>query len=195
MAVQQRATGVSGVDGGVGLNHFWNGEITGTATNGAAYGANDAAGHGEGLSEGCADGHGQLPHEYIVAVAQVNGYQTSLRVDQLQDGQVRIFVAAQDLGQHLCPVRKYHRNHLSPVHDVLVGDYAAFVVPHKAGPFAPLQEVIGDTGDIGELPGPVITFQALDNLDIHHRRQGLPVDVDHDPFLGCDQLVRRAVPD
>jgi len=92
-------------------------------------------------------------------------------------------------------VRKYHRNHLSPVHDVLVGDYAAFVVPHKAGALAPLQEVIGDLGGIGELPGSVITFQPLDNPNIHHRRQSLPVDIDHHPFLGCDQLVRRALPD
>jgi hypothetical protein len=94
VGVEERAAGVAGVDGGVGLNGVFNGRAVGVAD--GADGADDAGGHGAGEAEGVADGVDFLADGEFGRVGKSDGLEVG-RGD-LQKGEVVDLVLADDFG-------------------------------------------------------------------------------------------------
>src|SRR5579863_3976686 len=90
--VEQRAAGVSGVDGSVGLNEVL--ELAGNAGfDGAVLGGDDAGGNGLRECEGAADGFNPIAHLGLVRVAQFDDGQRGTGF-YLDDSQVGGFICA-----------------------------------------------------------------------------------------------------
>ena len=97
LSVQQGPAGVARIDGGVRLDDLGDGEGARAAANSAANSADDALGHGEGLPEGVADGNRELADAHVAAVAEGDGVELVCWDINLDDGEVRAWVAAQNL--------------------------------------------------------------------------------------------------
>ncbi len=90
--VEQRAAGVAGIDGGVGLDEVL--ELSARAgLDGAVLGGNDAGGDGLRQGEGAADGFNPVADLGLVGVAELDGGQRGIGVD-LDDGEVGGLVGA-----------------------------------------------------------------------------------------------------
>ncbi len=77
--VEQRAAGVAGIDGGVGLDGVFD-RGAGRAADGAD-GADDAAGHGAGEAEGIADGVDLLADDEVAGIGEGGGLEVGGVVD------------------------------------------------------------------------------------------------------------------
>ena len=92
--VQQRAAGVAGIDGRVGLDEVL--ELAARAgLDGAVLGGDDAGGHGLRQRKRAADGFNPVAHLRVVGVAQLHGGQGGVGID-LDHGQIGCLVDADD---------------------------------------------------------------------------------------------------
>ena len=160
--VQQRAAGVAGVDGRVGLDGVLDGRALRTSN--GADGADDAAGHGAAEAKGIADGVDLLAHGECGGVGQRDGLQVG-RVD-LQQGQVVRPVGAHNLGRVAALVAQHHLDAaVGALHHVVVGQHVTALVEDESGTLAllrhrPVKEVEDQGG----------------GSDVHHRGQHSFVD-------------------
>ena len=129
--VEQGATAVAGVDGGVGLDQV--GEHAALAADGAAQGRDHARGDGVVEAEGVADGDDGLAGHEVGGIAQGHGGQVMGALD-LQHGQVEVRLRALDHGGELAAVLQMDHDLVATGDDVGVGQHqAAFAVHDDAG--------------------------------------------------------------
>ena len=111
--VDQRAAGVTGIDGHIRLNE---GQIV---TRIALLGTHDAGGHGVFQAKGRADCHDPFTRLKTAHVTHL--YRGQSRGVDLDDGNVGALVRANDLGLELPLVRQRHDHFVRPLHHVGVG--------------------------------------------------------------------------
>ena len=130
MVVKQRAAGVAGVDGTVGLDHV---HLPAVAHgDGAVEGRDDAGSLGEGeLTQGVADGGDFLPHQHVAGSADDHGGQAG-GVD-LDNGDVVGLFPADVGGVILGAVYEGNLDGTGPVDDVVVGEDITVLGDDKAG--------------------------------------------------------------
>ena len=118
--VHQRAAGVAGVDGGVGLDEIL---VALDAQPGAAQRADDAGCHGLTETEGIADGDDEVTHLHPVGIGdRYFGEPVGLDLDH---GNVRFAVGADQLGAELAAVGQGDGDLVGLVHHVIVGQHVA----------------------------------------------------------------------
>src|SRR6185437_1780782 len=134
--VDERAAGVARVDRGIRLNEVLDAAIRrpGKAHRAAPLGAHDALRHGEGevLTERVADREHPLTDTGRITVAKRRGREAG-RVD-LEDGDVRGRVAADDARLELSVVEKANRDLVGAVNHVVVGQDITVGRHDEAGP-------------------------------------------------------------
>ena len=114
--IHERAAGVAGVDGGVGLDEVF---VVFDAEVAAAGGADDAGGDGLADAEGVADGEHDVAYLDLVAVG--HGDDREVLGVNLDDGDVGLGVAANDFGGELAAILHCHFNLFGAIHDMVVG--------------------------------------------------------------------------
>lgn len=138
--VEERATGVAGVDGRVGLQGVDVRHVTAVAAlaargDGPLLGADDAGGDRAGQVEGGADGDDGVTDLDVVGVAERQGPQACDAAD-LDDGEVIAAVPAYDRGLGGVAAVERHGDLAAcsgRFHDVVVGEDVAAVVQYEAG--------------------------------------------------------------
>src|SRR5262249_38187637 len=131
LAVDERATAVTGVDRGIGLDEV----VVRPLTDHATGRADDARGDGLLQTERVADGHNGLADLKLCRVAERDQRQ-ALRVD-LQKGEVGLRVTAEYLRGHLATVGERHLDLGRTVDDMIVGHDVTVGVDDEAGAEAP----------------------------------------------------------
>ena len=172
--VHQRAAGVAGIDGGVGLDGFVDGGAVRLVHRTDR--TDDAARHGAGKSEGIADGVNLLSHLQVARVAEHSGREVG-RFD-LDDGKIVRRVGADDRGAEFLAVvqRDFH---LAGVGDhVIVGEDVAFLVDNEARALAFLRHQA-----VEEVEGDGVRG------DVHDRGDVLAVDEDIVLLFGIERLA------
>ena len=116
VAVHQCATGVAGIDGGIGLDEIFIGVDAQMA---APQRADDA--HGDGLAdaEGVADGQHDIAHLDFLRSPEGNGGKIG-KVD-LDHGQIGFRIGADDLGRGGAAIGKGDFDLVRRFHDVMIG--------------------------------------------------------------------------
>ena len=117
--VEQRATGIAGVDGHVGLNE---GHIV-LARQGTALGADNAGGRGMIKTKGRADGQYPFAHLELLGTADLH-HRQMLRIN-LQQGDITAFVTANQRGFQLTTVTQAYQNFRGVLDDVMIGHHIA----------------------------------------------------------------------
>src|SRR5262249_39092165 len=181
--VHQGAAGVTGIDGGIGLDEHLGVRFRHLGT---AEGGDDAAGHGLANAEGIADRQYQIADFGAVGVLKFEEGEATLAALDLEHGQVRLLVLKHDLGVEFTPVRQGNLDfgRAADLDHVRVGDDDAVRMHDDAGtervldpllrqPEAltqqpPEQRILGEGGDEGLDPRPYV--------DVDHRRGGLLYD-------------------
>jgi hypothetical protein len=129
--IEQRASAIAAVDGGVGLEEAL--QLMVALAEVPALSADDAGGHGLVESEGRADGDRPVADFNGVGVADVDRRELLAGVD-LQDCEIQLGVGADQLGGVLRLVAgQRHLNADGVLDDVVVGQDVAVVVHDKAG--------------------------------------------------------------
>ncbi|CAN4032706.1 NADAR domain-containing protein, partial [Dysosmobacter welbionis] len=169
VAVQQRTTGVAGVDGGIGLDHI---EGRAVHVDGAVHAGDHAAAHGERqVPQGVANGQNPVAHIQLLTVAQGDGLQAG-GLD-LDDRDVVVLIPAHILGVVFIAVVQGDLHGLGILHHMVVGDNIAIRGENKAGAggcrlYRLTEEVVA----VG--PGDIDRHHAVDiggvNLRVAHRR-------------------------
>ncbi len=123
----ERAAGVAGVDGRVGLDEVLDAALAPArqAAQRASLGADDAGGDGEGeaLAERIADGQDPFTDPRVFAVAERHRRERP-GID-LQHGHVGVGIGADDLGLELPPIEQPDDDLLGPFDDMVVGQDVA----------------------------------------------------------------------
>jgi hypothetical protein len=137
--VEQRAAGVAGIDGRVGLNGILNGCALGAAGRGqGADGADNAARHGAVEAEGIADGVNLLAHRKSAGIGQRDRLQVG-RFD-LQQGQIVHLVDAHHFGGVAALIAERHLDAaVGALHHMVVGEHMAGLVEDEARALALLR--------------------------------------------------------
>ena len=181
--VEQGATAVAGVDGGVGLDQV--GEHAALAADGAAQGRDHARGDGVVEAEGVADGDDGLAGHEVGGIAQGHGGQVMGALD-LQHGQVEVRFRALDHGGELAAVLQVDHDLVATGDDVGVGQHQAALAVHddagaEAHAFLPagLVEARAETEKL---------VHGRDALALHHMGAG---DVDDGGGRGLDGAHHR----
>ena len=151
--VHERAAGVAGVDGGVGLDEVL---IVLDAEVAAARGADDAGGDGLADAEGVADGQHDVADLHLVAVGHRDDRQV-LGVN-LDDGDVGLRVAANDLGGELAAILQGDFHLVGVIHDVVVGEDVAVLGDDDARAEAVLAR--GVELAVGHLPAELVAEEV-----------------------------------
>ena len=118
--IHQRAAGIAGIDGGVGLDEVL---IAVGVDAGAPERADDARGHRVLQAEGIADGDDIVSDLELGRIPERHGDQ--IRLLGLQDGDVRAFVAADDLGGKGPVVEQRDGDFAGVLHHMMIGDDVA----------------------------------------------------------------------
>src|SRR5208283_1347065 len=118
--IHERAAGVAGVDGGVGLDEVF---IVFDAEVAAAGGADDAGGDGLADAEGVSDGEHDVPDLGFVAVG--HGDDGEVFGVNLDDGDIGLGVAANDLGGECAAILQGDFDFVGVINDVVVGENVA----------------------------------------------------------------------
>ena len=154
LGVEQRAAGVAGVDGGIGLDGVFDGHAAFGAAHGTD-GADDAGGHGAAETEGIADGVDLLT-DLEIARAGEDGGDEVRRVD-LEKGEVVQAIFADDLSLVAMLVVGLDLDVSRVGDDVVVGEDVALLIENEAGALVLLgyeahEEVEGDGagGDVDD---------------------------------------------
>jgi len=151
--VEERAAGVAGVDGGVGLDGVFD-LVAGGHGDGADSGDN-AAGHGPAEAEGVADGIDALADDEVGGVGEDGGLEVGNIVD-LEEGEVVVAVDVDDGGFVLAAVGEGDLDGLGVVDDVIVGEDVALLVEDEAASLPLLgdgteEEVAAGEGGAGDV--------------------------------------------
>ena len=130
VTIEQRATGVTGVNGGIGLNealeHLRTVDV-------AALGADDADGDGSLKAKGGTDGDGPIADLDAVGVGDADGLER-LTGGDFEDRDVGLFVGADHPGFVLgLLIGELHIDVVSFVDNVIVGHDVTRTVDHEAG--------------------------------------------------------------
>src|SRR5699024_4323583 len=137
-AVEQRTTGVAGVDGGVDLDGVGDHLLPVELVSGGhrpVQGGDDAGGHRRAEPERVAHRHHRLAHLEVLGGAQGGGLQVVRRVGELDDGQVGGRVGADHLRLVHPPVVERDSDLLGAVDHVVVGEDVGVVgVQDHPGP-------------------------------------------------------------
>ncbi len=129
MGVEQRATGVAGIDRGVGLDGVLNAIARGKLD--GADGRDHAAGHGAGETEGVADGVDLLADEEVRGVSERYWLKVCGAGD-LEQSDVVDRVDADALCLVLLLVPEGHLDGLRVVDHVVVGEDMSLIINNKA---------------------------------------------------------------
>src|SRR5215472_13816317 len=163
--VEQRAAGVAGVDGGVGLDEVLE-LAAGAGLDGAVLGGDDSGGDGLREGEGAADGFDVVAHLRHVAVAQLDGGQGGIGVD-LDDGEVGGLVDADDARRAAEVLGVGVGGELDVdlvglVDDVVVGDDVALGVDDETGAEGLADLVIAVIALVGDLAAEEAVEEVLE---------------------------------
>ena len=127
--VDQRAAGISGIDGGVGLNEA----LKLVADVGAIFGADDSGGDGGVQAEGAAEGEDPVAHLHAVGIAELGDGKIVVGVD-FDDREVGVLVDADDAGAVFGGIAvERDLNFGGLVNHVIVGEDETFFVHDHAG--------------------------------------------------------------
>ena len=116
---QQRAAGIAGIDGGVGLDEFVE---FGNTFRAAAHGGDDAVGDGLPDAERIADRQHQIADLRLVAVLQFQHRQFLAPGIDAQHGNIGMLVMQDHLGGKFTAVAERDANFLGVVDHMVVGD-------------------------------------------------------------------------
>ena len=128
MPVEERASGIAGVNGGIGLDGFVDDQAVGFLH--LADGTDDAAGQGSGEAEGIAYGVDFLAHLQIGGVAEDHGLK--IGSFDLHDSEIVRLVGADDGGLVLLAIVESDFDLPSVGDDVVVGEDVSFFIDNKA---------------------------------------------------------------
>src|SRR5262249_38263010 len=133
--VDQRAPGISRVDGRIGLD-----EVVVTAlADEPSLGADDTRGDRMLEAEWVADGHHPFADAQLIGVAE--GYSAEIGdVVDLDDGDIRLRVTAHDLRLVLLFILELDDDFVGVLDDVVVGEDVAVAIDDEAGAQAALLE-------------------------------------------------------
>ena len=132
--VDQRATAVTGIDGGIGLNQILVGLLF-VEFDIAPDRAHDPFGHGVFPAEGVADCDHILTDHQVGRGAQRHHRQTGGRID-LDDRQVSHLVRVEHAGLVGRPVGERHLNRLHAINHMMIGDNIAPLINDDSGAHA-----------------------------------------------------------
>src|SRR5690606_2340503 len=158
--IEQRATGIAGVDSGVGLDQVVNGRATGVAGKGAVKRRDDAGGERPVEPEGIANGKDLLPHLEIGTGAHRHRRRAFEADADLEYGDVVRWARPHQRGLVVAAVGKLDGGFGRALDDVEVGDDMAGVVPNEARSRA--------TGHGEDIARPDVAHQ-LRGGDVDHR--------------------------
>jgi hypothetical protein len=171
--VHQRAAGIPGIDGSIGLDEVF---ITFYTEPAATQGADDTAGDGLAEAEGIADGHDEVPHPHPVRIGEADLGEI-LRLD-LEHSQIHLLIGSNQRGPQAPTIRQRDGDLVSPVDDMIVGhDVAVFRIHHHTRSRGSRPSLL--VRNIEKTPEKRIIQQRIANLgggvgrNIHHRRRGL----------------------
>ena len=140
--IQQRATGITGVDRGIGLDHAADGALV-DGLDFTVERADDA--HRQRLikTEGIADGVDALADHQIAAAADGDGPEFFARCVDTQHGEIAVGKRTDEFGVPFALVGERDARHARPLYDVKVGHDESAFIPHKAaaGAFGHLKDV------------------------------------------------------
>ncbi len=127
--IDERAAGISGIDGGVGLNEA----LELVADVGAIFRANDSGGDGGIQSEGAAKGQDPIADLYTVGIAELSSGEFVVGVN-FDDGEIGVFVDADYVGVVMSGIAiDGDLNFCGLVNDVIVGEDETFFVNDYSG--------------------------------------------------------------
>ena len=186
LVIHQRAAGIAGVDGRIGLNHVRvDGDLAGTAglhrflgthNLGAARGGHDARGDGLLEPEGAAQRHNPLADGQVVGVAKLHNRKTA-GVLGLQHGHVGRGIGAHEIS--LVGFAGYHDLvSAAAFHHMVVGDDVAVLGQHDAGTLGIGHQLTGTFALAAVLVAKVLAHRViLGSVGVHgdssHRGQAL----------------------
>ncbi|MCY1435061.1 hypothetical protein D9M71_511410 [compost metagenome] len=131
--IEQRATGIAGVDSGVGLDQVVNGRATGVAGKGAVKRRDDAGGERPVEPEGIANGKDLLPHLEIGTGAHRHRRRALEADANLEYRDVVRRTGANERSLIIATVGQFDRGRRCPLDHVEVGHHVAGIVPDEAG--------------------------------------------------------------
>ena len=135
LVVHESATGVTGVDGGVGLDHV---RVNGGAARtlkcgGTVQSGDDTRRDGLLVAKGATDCHNPLTHGEIIGVGEVNGREIGvLGVLEADHGEVARLIRAHDLGLIAVAAVRAHHQRGSTLNYVVVRENVAIGVEDDA---------------------------------------------------------------
>jgi hypothetical protein len=180
--VDQRATGIARIDGGVGLDEIL---VLGLVAGHMSEGRDDAAGDRLADAEGIADGQHQVADLDLVRIGEAEGRQIRARPGDLQHGQIGPLVLEHDIGREFALVRQRHLDLIGVLDDVEIGHDQARRVDDDAGAERPLDALAWRAAKIAEEAAEERIGEEGRDLLLDHARG---IDVDH---RGRDPLDHR----
>ena len=202
--VDQRAAGIAGIDGGVGLDEIL---VVGEPDLGARQRRDDAARHRLPDTERIADGEHEIAHFEIVGIGELDGRERLVRAADAEHREVRLLVLEDQLGRELPAIvqRDLDLRFAAAADHVVVGDDDPVAGDEDAGAervldallrhAEPLAEETPEEGVLEErrhhLLDPVthIDVDHRRRRPLHDRREGLldlGLALGHDPLLRAD---------
>jgi len=180
LQVDQRASAVAGVDGGVGLDEV----VVGTGADHPPLGADDPRRHRLFQSEGTADGHDPVAHLQVIRISQLEGLKVRIPRD-LEEGKVGLGVPADDLPVELLSARQFHLDLVRSLDHVVVGQDVPVPAHDEPGAHSlllPLRGIVPEAAERAEeLPEGIPlsegvslesfqsgVFHLLAHLDVDH---------------------------
>jgi hypothetical protein len=176
--IEQRAAGISAVDGGIGLNGFVD-ESGVAGLHGAAERADDASGECAGETEGIADSEGALAHDEIARVAQRERREVVALGIDLNQSDVVALIGADEFRGFARLIAEGDFDLLRVFDDVIVREDVAVLVDQEAGTGA-----FDGHGIVEE----VVLNGARD--DVRDGRRSIAVDANVFVFGGVEASLR-----
>ncbi len=128
--VDQRAAGIAGIDGGVGLDEEL---IIADADLGARQRRDDAVRHGLADAERIADRQHHVADLQVVGIGEVEHREFFVDALQAQDGEIAVLVLEHDLGVELALVGQRDLHFAGALDHVVIGDDEARRIDDDAG--------------------------------------------------------------
>ena len=171
--IDQRAAGIAGIDGGVGLDEEL---IVGDADLGARERRDDAMGYGLADPERVADREHEVADLQLVGIAEVERREALAPILDAQHREVGAAVLEHDLGIELALVRERHLDLVRAFDHVVVGDDQAGRIDDHAGTERALHLLAWNAAAAEEeaeerVLHEVAVVHHLGGIDVDHRRR------------------------